>query len=111
MKNLKHSIALFFLLTFGLYSAAQHSTKYGFELREYLKTASAHEKIPLLVEGDEHQIIQLTKQLGGEIRLQFESLFSHTGLKIIATFGNYSLEEYNQQDSERLILIAQKVNG
>lgn len=42
---------------------------------------------------------------------QFESLFSHTGLKIIATFGNYSLEEYNQQDSERLILIAQKVNG
>ena len=42
---------------------------------------------------------------------QFETLFSHTGLKIIATFGDYSLEEYNHQHSERLILIAQKVNG
>lgn len=97
MKNLKHSIALFFLLTFSLYSAAQHSTKYGFELREYLKTASAHEKIPLLVEGDEHQIIQLTNQLGEEIRLQFESLFS---LEIPAQYINVFAESSAVQNIE-----------
>ena len=56
MKNLKHSISLFFLLTIGLCVTAQNSAKYGFELREYLKTAGSSEKIPLLVEGDATQI-------------------------------------------------------
>lgn len=43
--------------------------------------------------------------------IQFEHLFSLAGLKIMATFGDYSLEEYNHQHSERLIIIAQKTNG
>ena len=43
--------------------------------------------------------------------IQFEHLFSLAGLKIMATFGDYSLEKYNQQHSERLIIIAQKTNG
>jgi len=76
MKNLKHSIVLLFLLSFGMYTSAQNSTKYGFELREYVKTAEVNENVPLLVEGDEQQIKQLTEQLGGTVRLQFESLFS-----------------------------------
>jgi len=47
MKNLKHSIVLLFLLSFGMYTSAQNSTKYGFELREYLKTAEVNENVPL----------------------------------------------------------------
>lgn len=38
----------------------------------------------------------------------FESLFMQAGLKIIATFGNYSLESFNPNKSDRLILIAKK---
>ena len=104
MKNLKHSITLFFLLTISLFSAAQHSTKYGFELREYLKTADATENIPLLVEGDGHQIKQITEQLGGVIRLQFESLFS---LEIPAQFvdifaENSAVQNYASPYQRRL---------
>ena len=38
----------------------------------------------------------------------FEELFSHTNMKIITTFGNHSLEEFNNEKSDRLIIIAQK---
>ena len=42
---------------------------------------------------------------------EFQQLFSPSGLKIIATFGDYSLNEFSHQNSERLILIAKKING
>jgi len=42
---------------------------------------------------------------------EFQQLFSQSGLKIIATFGDYSLNEFSHQNSERLILIAKKING
>lgn len=38
----------------------------------------------------------------------FQSLFSRTGLKIIATFGDYSLNEFDESNSDRLIIIAKK---
>jgi len=38
----------------------------------------------------------------------FEFLFKNTKMKIIATFGNYSLEKFDQENSDRLIIIAQK---
>ena len=38
----------------------------------------------------------------------FENLFSHTGLKIIATFGDYSLNEFDSNNSDRLIIVAKK---
>lgn len=36
----------------------------------------------------------------------FEKLFSHTNLKIITTFGDYSLDPFDSQKSERLIIVA-----
>ncbi len=38
----------------------------------------------------------------------FEKLFSHTGLKIITTFGDYSLNEFDSKNSDRLIIVAKK---
>ena len=38
----------------------------------------------------------------------FEELFSHTNMKIITTFGNHSLEGFDKEKSDRLIIIAQK---
>ena len=38
----------------------------------------------------------------------FEELFSHTNMKIITTFGTHSLEGFDKEKSDRLIIIAQK---
>ena len=38
----------------------------------------------------------------------FQELFSHTNMKIITTFGNYSLEEFDKEKSDRLIIVAKK---
>lgn len=97
MNTLKYSVSLFFLFTISLIVTAQQSTKYGFELREYLKTANANEQIPLLVEGDANEIKQITEQLGGTIRLQFESLFS---LEIPAKYIDVFAESAGIQNIE-----------
>jgi SAM-dependent methyltransferase len=41
----------------------------------------------------------------------FETYLSTAGLELVSTFGNYNLEPFNQQTSDRLILIAQKITG
>ena len=41
----------------------------------------------------------------------FETYLSTAGLELVSTFGNYDLEPFNQQTSDRLILIAQKITG
>lgn len=38
----------------------------------------------------------------------FEKMFAEAGMRIAGTFGNYQLDEYNENDSERLILIGCK---
>ncbi len=60
---------------------------------------------------DENKTFSFQEKVQAIDLTQFETLFSHTGLKIIATFGDYSLEKFNPEQSERLILIAQKANG
>lgn len=39
---------------------------------------------------------------------KFETYFEKSGLTILNTFGNYSLEEYSPKESQRLIFVAQK---
>ncbi len=76
MRILKNSFLLLIMLCFFLKGFSQLPAKYGFELREYLKTANTEEQIPLLVEGNPNEIILLTEQFGGTVRLQFQNLFS-----------------------------------
>lgn len=40
---------------------------------------------------------------------QFHSLFNQVGLQIIDTCGNYDLEPYDEETSDRLIIFAQKL--
>jgi len=40
---------------------------------------------------------------------QFERYFKLAGLQLLAKFGNYNLEEFDQETSPRLILIAKKI--
>jgi hypothetical protein len=40
---------------------------------------------------------------------EFKELFDFASLKILHTFGDYDLGEYNEVNSDRLILIAEKI--
>ena len=39
----------------------------------------------------------------------FQAYFSKTGFKLVQIFGDYSLNPFDSQESERLILIGQKL--
>jgi SAM-dependent methyltransferase len=39
----------------------------------------------------------------------FEKLVEQTSFKLLHVFGNYNLESYNQESSDRLIIVAQKI--
>ena len=55
--------------------------------------------------GENHQFQEKVKAL---TLTDFSSLISNAGLKIIDTFGNYRLEDFNALTSERLIIICKK---
>jgi len=38
----------------------------------------------------------------------FERYFEHAGLKMIHLFGNYNLDQFNEKESDRMILVAAK---
>lgn len=40
----------------------------------------------------------------------FETMFAQTGFKLLANFGNYQLEKFDADSSDRLILVAQKIS-
>ena len=55
---------------------AQETAKYGFDLRNYLKTANPLEQVPLLVEGSSTAMEALVLNFNGTIRLKVGNLFS-----------------------------------
>lgn len=42
-------------------------------------------------------------------KADFEKMLEKSGLKIVATFGSYSLQEYDETQSDRLILVCKKI--
>ena len=68
---------------------------------------SPNGQVPVLVtdEGEAYQFQERVVLLELE---QFAEYFMKTGLELKHTFGNYNLEAYNDCDSERLIMIAEK---
>src|SRR5690606_8281212 len=70
---------LFPLLVFVIFTLQIHSQqteKVNLELHNYLKSISANEMVPLLVEGDQEQIPEIVEQLNGTVRLKVNNLFS-----------------------------------
>lgn len=50
-----------------------------------------------------------TERVRGFDKTDFESLFSNTDLQIVETFGNYQLNPFQEEQSNRLIIIAEKI--
>jgi SAM-dependent methyltransferase len=58
---------------------------------------------------DKKQVFNFTERVQAIHYEDFISMFQQTGFKINSTFGDYNLKEYDPENSNRLILIAEKI--
>ncbi len=76
-----------------------------FNLKRELKEGSIIKSIEF---EDENKSFSFSERVQAINLEDFKELFSHTNMKIIATFGDYSLEKFDNKKSDRLIIVAQK---
>lgn len=76
-----------------------------FNLKREYKEGNIIKNINFEADGEMNSFMEKVQAVKLE---EFQDLFSYTKMKIIATFGNYSLEQYDKEKSDRLIIIAQK---
>ena len=76
-----------------------------FSIQRCIKKKYIIKDISFSKNGENYQFQEKVKALN---LADFSYFISNTGLKIIDTFGNYKLEDYNTLTSERLIIICQK---
>lgn len=76
-----------------------------FDLKRKVKDGKIIKQIGFDVEINSYSY---TEEVQAIMLEEFKELFSHTNMKIITTFGNYSLEEFDEEKSDRLIIVAQK---
>lgn len=57
---------------------------------------------------DQGKDYKFTEKVQAFKQPDFEAMFAASGLKIVHTFGDYFLNEFNPRQSDRLIIVAQK---
>lgn len=77
-----------------------------FEISREVVNGKIRKTIVFEHEGKRHQYLESVQALS---LTDFEELFSKSGFKMLNFFGNYKLEPYHQEQSDRLILIGQKI--
>lgn len=86
-----------------------------FHINKHIENGHIYKTIRFEVESDDSDTVVLTKyKFQEKVRLftlsDFEHIFEKAGLKIIEKFGDYQLNPFNEQTSNRLIIKAVK-NG
>lgn len=76
-----------------------------FELTRTVKDGIIKKRIRIQ-DGELEQ--EFEEQVDALTLSDFEDYLSNAGLELVGTFGSYGLEAYNEQVSDRLIVIAQK---
>jgi cyclopropane fatty-acyl-phospholipid synthase-like methyltransferase len=59
--------------------------------------------------SDAGQSFQFREEVRALLLADFVGYFKESGLELVEIFGNYNLQPYNENDSDRMILIAKKV--
>ena len=77
----------------------------NFHLKRWTDGEFIFKKIKFSFDGENHSYVERVKCLELD---DFERYFKKSGLEKVAVFGNYALDDFDQDESERLILIAQK---
>lgn len=75
-----------------------------FQLRRWVENGAIIKQISFEDKGQKFQFQEKVHAFSLE---QFQQLFDQVGLKIIETFGDYSLSSFDKQTSDRLIMILQ----
>lgn len=76
-----------------------------FNIRRNFDGTHIFKHIDFHVCGENHSYMERVQGL----RLsEFQGLFSKTGFELISTFGDFELAPFNEENSDRLIMIAQK---
>jgi SAM-dependent methyltransferase len=79
-----------------------------FQIRRYIQDNKVVKEIKVEEKGHTERYSEKVEL----IRLEdFREYFDETGFEIANIFGNYRLEPYNRETSDRLILIASKTNA
>lgn len=76
-----------------------------FEIEKWVENDYLLKKISFIANGDNHSHTEKLKCIDLEL---FEYYFKEVGLNIRHVFGNYDLENFNEENSDRLILIFRK---
>jgi cyclopropane fatty-acyl-phospholipid synthase-like methyltransferase len=76
-----------------------------FNIKKYLKNDFIIKEIEVVTENETKQYFERVKYLDFD---KIKTYLDKVGLKVKASFGNYSLEEYDEEKSSRLILILSK---
>lgn len=76
-----------------------------FHIKKSIKNSFIVKDINFVSDEIDYQFNEYVKRFGLK---EFNEIFNICGLSIVAVFGNYSLENFDINHSERLILIAKK---
>lgn len=79
-----------------------------FKISKSFKDNVIHKKIDFSDHGREYSF---TEQVTAFSRKELEILFNNSSLEILNTFGNYNLEDFDRETSDRLIIIAHKTGS
>ncbi len=99
---------------FNAYKVVNHLVAYDrktidgitFEIRKRFENGYILKNISFSDQGKDFAFIEKVQALTLD---QFQQLLSNAGLAIRNTFGNYLLDNYQKESSDRLILVAEKI--
>ena len=76
-----------------------------FEISREIKDDIIHKYIDIIDGSEKTRFVEKVRAL---TRQDFAGMLSRTNFEILDTFGSYSLDEYDEDESSRLIIIARK---
>lgn len=92
-----------------LHNLVEHEIKtlneIDFKINRSFDGKHIHKKIEFMDGGENFEFAERVQALNLE---DFKSLLNHSGFKILHSFGSYDLELFDLENSNRLIIIAQK---
>lgn len=82
-----------------------HIDGIDFHINRSVVKRKAIKRISFFTEGNQYEFIEMVSLFTS---IDFEIFFRKAGLRLIEKFGSYDLKEFSPEESDRLIIIAQK---
>ncbi len=76
-----------------------------FHINRFVKNKIIYKQIQFVDDGEEYQF---QESVMGLMLSDFKEMMNHCGMEIVSTFGNFNLESFDPENSDRLILVAKK---